>query len=192
MCVAMRGPWRRSARRRRTWCFVDIRGGYYMTDLVRFNEGRLGHPAVMALQMLSYSQIDKLCATRRVAIADRSLFWPLGVHQVSPIFRGSDYIEARRDHLAHDRLRERNRALSGRPVQDQRRSVDLDDREPCADRGIRAGCAPAAVVHPHAPFAMNDGLRNGDRTANRPRGLVVEHRIRRTWPDGRDTRGARH
>lgn len=80
--------------------FVDIRGGYYMTDLVRFNEGRLGHPAIMALQMLSYDQIDKLCATRRVAIADRTLFWPLGVHQVSPVFQGSDYIQARRDHLA--------------------------------------------------------------------------------------------
>jgi hypothetical protein len=79
---------------------VDIRGGYYMTDLVRFNEGRLGHPPVMALQMLSYQQLDKLCATRRVAIADRSLFWPLGVHQVSPVFRGSEYVQARRDHLA--------------------------------------------------------------------------------------------
>jgi hypothetical protein len=79
---------------------VDIRGGYYMTDLVRFNEGRLGHPPVMALQMLSYPQLDKLCATRRVAIADRSLFWPLGVHQVSPVFRGSEYVQARRDHLA--------------------------------------------------------------------------------------------
>ncbi|MBO9669418.1 MAG: MFS transporter [Sphingobium sp.] len=79
---------------------VDIRGGYYMTDLVRFNEGRLGHPAVMALQMLSYDQIDKLCATRRVAIADRNLFWPLGVHQVSPVFQGSEYVQARRDYLA--------------------------------------------------------------------------------------------
>ncbi|MBO9581300.1 MAG: MFS transporter [Sphingobium sp.] len=79
---------------------VDIRGGYYMTDLVRFDEGRLGHPAVMALHMLSDDQIDRLCATHRVAIADRTLFWPLGVHQVSPVFPGSDDVQARRDHLA--------------------------------------------------------------------------------------------
>ena len=79
---------------------VDIRGGYYMTDLVRFNEGRLGHPAVMALSMLSRRQLDELCATRRVAIADRTLFWPLGVHVISPVFPGSEYVQARRAYLA--------------------------------------------------------------------------------------------
>jgi hypothetical protein len=78
---------------------VDIRGGYYMTDLVRFNEGRIGRPVVMALQMLRYDQLDRLCATRRVAIADRSLFAALGVHEIPPRFRGSQYLEARRAHL---------------------------------------------------------------------------------------------
>jgi len=78
---------------------VDMRGGYYMTDLVRFDEGRLGRPAVMALQMLSFDQIDRLCATRRVAIADSSLFRPLGVHPVPPVFQGSRQIELRRAHL---------------------------------------------------------------------------------------------
>ncbi len=79
---------------------VDIRGGYYLTDLARFREGRLGHPAVMALQMIDYRQLDKLCATRRVAIADRTLFWPLGMHAVPPVFPGSQYVQARRDYLA--------------------------------------------------------------------------------------------
>jgi len=79
---------------------VDIRGGYYMTDLVRFNQGRLTRPVVLALQMLSYDQIDQLCATRQVAIVDRGLFWPLGVHAVRPNYRGSEYIQKRRDHLA--------------------------------------------------------------------------------------------
>ncbi|MBT2185712.1 MFS transporter [Sphingobium nicotianae] len=79
---------------------VDIRGGYYMTDLVRFDEGRLARPAVIALQMLSEAQIDRLCATKRVAIMDRSQFWPLGVHPVVPRFAGSEYIQQRRDHMA--------------------------------------------------------------------------------------------
>ena len=79
---------------------VDIRGGYYLTDLVRFRDGRLGRPAVMALHMVDDRQLDRLCATYSVALADRSLFGPLGVHPVSPIFPGSQYIEARRDHLA--------------------------------------------------------------------------------------------
>jgi hypothetical protein len=79
---------------------VDIRGGYYMTDLVRFDEGKLGRPVVIALQMLSYDQLDRLCATRDVAIMDRSQFWPLGVHRVRPVYRGSEFIQRRRDHLA--------------------------------------------------------------------------------------------
>jgi fumarate reductase subunit D len=79
---------------------VDIRGGYYMTDLVRFDEGRLARPVVIALQMLNETQIDRLCATHRVAIMDRAQFWPLGVHRVTPVFRGSDAIQKRRDHLA--------------------------------------------------------------------------------------------
>lgn len=79
---------------------VDIRGGYYMSDLVRFDEGRLARPVVIALQMLNETQIDRLCATHRVAIMDRAQFWPLGVHRVAPVFRGSDAIQKRRDHLA--------------------------------------------------------------------------------------------
>ncbi len=78
---------------------VDIRGGYYMSDLARFDEGRLGRPTVMALHMLTLAQLDRLCATRRVAIADSSLFRPLGVHPVPPVFRGSGQIELRRAHL---------------------------------------------------------------------------------------------
>jgi len=79
---------------------VDIRGGYYMSDLVRFDEGRLVRPAVMALHKLSLPQLHRLCATRRVAIMDRGQFWPLGVHRVSPVYWGSDQLQQRRDHLA--------------------------------------------------------------------------------------------
>jgi len=49
--------------------------------------------------VLSFDQIDRLCATRRVAIADSSLFRPLGVHPVPPVFQGSRQIELRRAHL---------------------------------------------------------------------------------------------
>ncbi len=79
---------------------VDIRGGFYMSDLVRFEDGKPGRPMIMALQMLRMKQLDSLCASKRVAIADRTLFWPAGVHRVAPVFRGSDYIEAQRAHLA--------------------------------------------------------------------------------------------
>ncbi len=79
---------------------IDLRGGYYMTDLVRFDGGRLKRPAVMALQMLSNSQLDQLCAGHKVAIMDRSQFLALGVHPIRPVFRGSQYVQDRRDHLA--------------------------------------------------------------------------------------------
>jgi hypothetical protein len=79
---------------------VDIRGGFYMGDLVRFEEGRPGQPMIMAMQMLTIKKLDTLCAAKTVAIADRTLFWPAGVHRVSPVFRGSGYIQAQRDHLA--------------------------------------------------------------------------------------------
>jgi hypothetical protein len=87
---------------------VDIRGSFYMTDLVRFDEGRLARPAVMALQMLSEEQLDRLCATKRVAIMDRTQFWPLGVHRLGADDWGPGYIQDRRDHLADIRC--------GRPV----------------------------------------------------------------------------
>ncbi|HWJ69045.1 MAG TPA: MFS transporter [Sphingobium sp.] len=79
---------------------VDIRGGYYMSDLVRFDDGRLVRPAVMALHKLSLPQLDRLCATQSVAIMGREQFWPLGVHRLSPVYSGSDQLQQRRDHLA--------------------------------------------------------------------------------------------
>jgi hypothetical protein len=54
----------------------------------------------MALQNLGYDQLDRLCARQRVAIADLALYRAAGIHPVSPDFRGSQYIQARRDHLA--------------------------------------------------------------------------------------------
>ena len=79
---------------------VDLRGGYYMTDLVRFDEGRLKRPAVLALQMLDLQQLDALCASRRVAIMDRAQFWTLGVQPIPPHFPGSEFVQQRRDYLA--------------------------------------------------------------------------------------------
>jgi hypothetical protein len=79
---------------------VDLRGGYYMTDLVRFEAGRPGRPAVMALQGLRLTQLDRLCARYRVAIADETLYRAAGIHPVPSRFRGSQFIAARRAHLA--------------------------------------------------------------------------------------------
>lgn len=79
---------------------VDIRGGYFMTDLVRFEQGRPGRPAVMALQLLSQTQLDRLCATHSIMIMDRTQFQALGVQPVPSRFRGSHFIERRRAYLA--------------------------------------------------------------------------------------------
>ena len=78
---------------------IDIRGGYYLTDLARFDEGRPGAQAIMPLHHLSFAQLDRLCAAHRVAIADRSLYWPLGLYPVSPHMRESKAIQLRRDYL---------------------------------------------------------------------------------------------
>lgn len=66
---------------------VDLRGGYFMTDLVRFPEGRPGSPKVMALAMLTEAKLRTLCATHRVAVMDHGQFWALGVYRVSPLVR---------------------------------------------------------------------------------------------------------
>jgi hypothetical protein len=79
---------------------VDIRGGYYLNDFVRFDDGVLRRPAVMGLHMLDDRQLDTLCASHSVAIADTSLFWPLGVHPVRLRFGEAEMIEAKLDHLA--------------------------------------------------------------------------------------------
>lgn len=79
---------------------IDIRGGYFMTDLVRFDEGRPSRPAVMSLGMLTRQQLDALCARHDVAIMDRRQFWALGVHAVPPHYRGSENLQHRRDYLA--------------------------------------------------------------------------------------------
>lgn len=59
---------------------VDYRGGYFMTDLVRFDGGVPGRSMVMALHMLSTRQIETLCRDHDVAVMDKSQFWALGVH----------------------------------------------------------------------------------------------------------------
>ena len=80
---------------------VDIRGGYFMTDLARFGPGGVpGRPAVMALHMLRGADLRDLCANHRVAVMDYRQFQALGVHPLSLRFRGSQGIAQRRDYLA--------------------------------------------------------------------------------------------
>lgn len=75
---------------------VDLRGGYFMTDLVRFaDDGRPGRPAVMALGYVSPAQLRRLCAEQSVAIMDRYQFWRLGVHPITPIVRDGGRLESR-------------------------------------------------------------------------------------------------
>jgi len=87
---------------------VDLRGGYFMTDLVRFDEGRPGRPAILALAMMEKEEIRDLCARHKVAVMDHGQFWALGVHQVSPVVREGPWLDAL--HREMDRLR------CGRPV----------------------------------------------------------------------------
>jgi hypothetical protein len=87
---------------------VDLRGGYFMTDLVRFDHGRPGRPAIMTLGMMDVDEIRSLCAAHSVAIMDRSQFWPLGVHAVSPMVRDGLWLDTLRHEL--------NRLKCARPV----------------------------------------------------------------------------
>ncbi|HTH28206.1 MAG TPA: MFS transporter [Sphingobium sp.] len=73
---------------------VDIRGGYFMTDLVRFANGRPGRPAIMSLAMLNKRQLGQLCRTHDVALIDYRQFWALGVHPVSPVVREGAWLDS--------------------------------------------------------------------------------------------------
>ncbi|MCE7797294.1 MFS transporter [Sphingobium sufflavum] len=87
---------------------VDLRGGYFMTDLVRFDQGRLGRPAILSLSMMDEEEVQALCATHRVAVMDHGQFWALGVHAVNPQGGDSERLDGLRAEL--DRLK------CGRPV----------------------------------------------------------------------------
>ncbi len=82
---------------------LDLRGGYWMNDLARFDEGRPGRPAVMALNHLGVAQIEALCAAHRVAIIDHGQYWALGVHRISPVVREGPALDRLRRTL--DRLK---------------------------------------------------------------------------------------
>lgn len=90
---------------------VDLRGGYFMTDLVRFDEGRPERPAILALGMMDEDEVRALCATNRVAIMDYRQFWALGVHPVNPQVGQSERLDALRAEM--DRLH------CGQPVLDR-------------------------------------------------------------------------
>lgn len=87
---------------------VDLRGGYFMTDLVRFREGRPVKPAIMALAQMTDEQLRNLCARHKVALMDHAQFWALGVHPVSPVIAGGERLDTLRRTL--DQLH------CGRPV----------------------------------------------------------------------------
>lgn len=58
---------------------VDSRGGIFVTDLVRGEDGVPGRPMVMNLSMLTQARLDALCDRYEVALFDWSAFRALGV-----------------------------------------------------------------------------------------------------------------
>ena len=78
---------------------VDLRGGYFMHDLVRFDAGRPARPVIMALGMMDQGQLGQLCRMHDVALMDYRQFWALGVHPVSPIVREGPWLDALRRQL---------------------------------------------------------------------------------------------
>jgi hypothetical protein len=87
---------------------VDLRGGFFMNDLVRFEDGRLARPAIMSLAMLNPEKLAVLCRTHDVALIDYRQFWRMGVHPVSPVIREGPWLDSLR--------RELDRLNCGRPV----------------------------------------------------------------------------
>lgn len=78
---------------------VDLRGGYFMTDLVRFADGRPGRPAVMALGHVSHDGLRRLCAEHSVAVLDHPQFWRMGVHPITPLIRDGGRLSSRQSLL---------------------------------------------------------------------------------------------
>jgi hypothetical protein len=72
---------------------VDLRGGYFMTDLVRFERGTPGRPVVMALHMLRVPQVAALCR-RGAALVDWRDYRRVGVTPVRLL--ADPYLDARR------------------------------------------------------------------------------------------------
>ena len=63
---------------------VDPRGGRFVTDLVRGQDGNpLGPPVVMNLAMLTQDRLDRLCDRYPIEIFDQTHFLPLGVPPVA-------------------------------------------------------------------------------------------------------------
>jgi hypothetical protein len=81
---------------------VDLRGGYFMNDLVRFDDGRPARPAIMSLAMLNPEKLAALCRTYDIALIDYRQFWRMGVHPVSPVIREGPWLDSLRRDL--DRL----------------------------------------------------------------------------------------
>jgi hypothetical protein len=58
---------------------VDARGGIYASDLVRNDHGQFTRPLVLSLAALDLEMLDSLCARYKVAIFDRTAFFPVGI-----------------------------------------------------------------------------------------------------------------
>lgn len=78
---------------------VDLRGGFFMTDLVRFSDGRLALPAVMTLGFLDEADLRRLCAEHRVAVIDHPQYWAMGVYPVQPQLAGDERLDVLREEL---------------------------------------------------------------------------------------------
>ncbi|MET0240882.1 MAG: MFS transporter [Sphingobium sp.] len=87
---------------------VDIRGGFFMTDLVRFEDGKPSHPVILALPMMTLDSLRELCIGRTVAVMDHDRFWPLGLHRVNPATADAERIDSLR--------RELDRLKCGKPI----------------------------------------------------------------------------
>jgi hypothetical protein len=78
---------------------VDRRGGAFMQDVVRFDDGKLTRPIIMDMAQLKKSQIDALCARYDVALFEAKDFLPLGVRAADAKFVGVKHNELQLEYM---------------------------------------------------------------------------------------------
>src|SRR3546814_4565460 len=78
---------------------VDTRGGVFIQDIVRVEDGVLSRPILMDLGFVNKQGLSALCRKYDVRIFDRTHFLPLGVPPAKSGGRLSRAREARRDYL---------------------------------------------------------------------------------------------
>src|SRR3546814_6091089 len=81
-------------------CSSDLtRGGVFIQDIVRVEDGVLSRPILMDLGFVNKQGLSALCRKYDVRIFDRTHFLPLGVPPAKSGGRLSRAREARRDYL---------------------------------------------------------------------------------------------